>query len=196
MCLVNYWHCALSKSSFSKYEGLSCFENGSWSCFAKNANKFEMLLLVIFSIIPKLPLFLFWNPKFTKISIKKKKYRDSSSTAAGFFFNSIINPLLLQASSSTVQFFFCSCSFFSHFFFFFFFLCNIFLSILSFGWRRRTVFWVRKKNWRRDKIVCGGKEKIFDGNGGRNGWMRKSEGKKNKNKGSEWDTWIWCKEIY
>ena len=26
---------------------------------------------------------------------------------------------------------------------------------------------------RRDKIVSGGKEKIFDGNGGRNGWMKK-----------------------
>ena len=32
---------------------------------------------------------------------------------------------------------------------------------------------------RRDKIVSGGKEKIFDGNGGRNGWMRKKgRGKK------------------
>ena len=51
-----------------------------------------------------------------------------------------INPLLLQASSSTAWFFFCSCGFFSQFF-----LCNIFHSILSFGWRRRTVFWVRKK---------------------------------------------------
>ena len=27
---------------------------------------------------------------------------------------------------------------------------------------------------RRDKIVSGGKEKIFDGNGGRNRWMRKN----------------------
>ena len=33
---------------------------------------------------------------------------------------------------------------------------------------------------RRDKIVCGGKEKIFDGNGGRNGWMRKKGRKKKK----------------
>ena len=31
---------------------------------------------------------------------------------------------------------------------------------------------------RRDKIVSGGKEKIFDGNGGRNGWMRKKRRKK------------------
>ena len=32
-----------------------------------------MLLLVILSIIPKLPLFLFWNPNFTQISNQKKK---------------------------------------------------------------------------------------------------------------------------
>ena len=42
---------------------------------------------------------------------------------------------------------------------------------------------------RRDKIVCGGKEKIFDGNGGRNGWMRK-KGRGNKFFDGEWDTWI------
>ena len=34
---------------------------------------FVMLLLVILSIIPKLPLFLFWNPNFTQISNQKKK---------------------------------------------------------------------------------------------------------------------------
>ena len=33
---------------------------------------------------------------------------------------------------------------------------------------------------RRDKIVSGGKEKIFDGNGGRNGWIRKKGRKKKK----------------
>ena len=33
---------------------------------------------------------------------------------------------------------------------------------------------------RRDKIVSGGKEKIFDGNGGRNRWMRKKGRKKKK----------------
>ena len=59
VCLVNYCHYALSKSSFSRYEGLSRFHIGPWSCIAKNAKKFEMLPLVIFSIIPKLPLFLF-----------------------------------------------------------------------------------------------------------------------------------------
>ena len=58
-CLVNYCHHALSKNSFSKFEGLSCFHIRPWSYFAENANKFEMLLLVIFSIILKLPLFLF-----------------------------------------------------------------------------------------------------------------------------------------
>ena len=42
---------------------------------------------------------------------------------------------------------------------------------------------------RRDKIVSGGKEKIFDGNGGRNGWIRK-KGRKKKKIGSECDTWI------
>ena len=31
------------------------FWNESWSFFTKNADKFEMLPLVIFSIIPKLP---------------------------------------------------------------------------------------------------------------------------------------------
>ena len=31
-----------------------------------------------------------------------------------------------------------------------FFFLNIFLSILSFRWRRRTIFWVRKKTWRRE----------------------------------------------
>ena len=31
---------------------------------------------------------------------------------------------------------------------------------------------------RRDKIVSGGKEKILDGNGGRNRWMRKKGRKK------------------
>ena len=69
------------------------------SCFAKNANKFEILPLVIFCIISKLPLFLFWNPNFTKISIKKKKNHhveeellQSSSSTMWFFFNSNINP--------------------------------------------------------------------------------------------------------
>ena len=33
---------------------------------------------------------------------------------------------------------------------------------------------------RRDKIVSGGKEKIFDGYGGRNGRMRKKVKEKNK----------------
>ena len=42
---------------------------------------------------------------------------------------------------------------------------------------------------RRDKIVSGGKEKIFDGDGGRNRWMRK-KGRKKKIFGSEWNTWI------
>ena len=31
-----------------------------------------------------------------------------------------------------------------------------------------------------DKIVSGGKEKIFDGNGGRNGWIRKKGKEKKK----------------
>ena len=34
---------------------------------------FVMLPLVILSIIPNLPLFLFWNPNFTQISNKKQK---------------------------------------------------------------------------------------------------------------------------
>ena len=38
-----------------------------------------MLLLVILSIIPKLPLFLFWNPNFTQISNQKKKKKQSWS---------------------------------------------------------------------------------------------------------------------
>ena len=139
--MVNYCHHALSKSSFSKYEGLLRFENRPWSCFAKNANKFEMLPLVIFCIISKLPLFLFWNPNFTKISIKKKKKKKPSCrrrTVAVFFFYYVIllqfqhkpiNPLLLQTSSSTTWFFFCSCGFFfSHFF-----VCNIFLSSCLLG---------------------------------------------------------------
>ena len=72
-CLVNYCHHALSKNSFSKFEGLSCFHIGPWSYFAKNANKFEMLLLVIFSIIPKLSLFLFEIPILPRSLLKKKK---------------------------------------------------------------------------------------------------------------------------
>ena len=72
-CLVNYCHHALSKNSFSKFEGLLCFHIGPWSYFAKNANKFEMLLLVIFSIIPKLPLFLFEIPILPRSLLKKKK---------------------------------------------------------------------------------------------------------------------------
>ena len=45
-------------------------------------------------------------------------------------------------------------------------------------------------------MVSRGKEKIFDGNGGRNGWMRKKVMGKKKKKGSEWDMCISCKEIY
>ena len=33
--------------------------------FTEKTDKFEMLLLIIFSIIFKLSLFLFWNPNFT-----------------------------------------------------------------------------------------------------------------------------------
>ena len=69
-CLVNYCHLALLKSGFFKYEGLSHFHIGPWNYNAKNANVDIMLLSLIFSIILKLPLFLFWN--FTKISKEKK----------------------------------------------------------------------------------------------------------------------------
>ena len=48
----------------------SCWTLELW---CKNANWFVMLLLVILSIIPKLPLFLFWNPNFTQISTQRKK---------------------------------------------------------------------------------------------------------------------------
>ena len=42
---------------------------------------------------------------------------------------------------------------------------------------------------RRDKIVSGGKEKIFDGNGGKK-QVDEKKGKEKKIFGSEWNTWI------
>ena len=45
-------------------------------------------------------------------------------------------------------------------------------------------------------MVSGGKEKIFDGNGGRNWWMRKKVKEKKKKKRYDWDMCISCKEIY
>ena len=131
------------------------------------------------------PYFYFEIPILPRSLLKKKKKPSCRRrTVAVFFFYYVIllqfqhkpiNPLLLQTSSSATWFFFCSCGFFfSHFF-----VCNIFLSSCLLG-EEEELYWVRNKTWRRDKMVSGGKEKIFDGNGERNGWMRKKVKEKNK----------------
>ena len=72
-CLVNYCHRALSKSGFFKYEGLSRFHIGPRSYFAENANKFEMLPLVIFSLSLNYPYFYFEIPILPRSLLKKIK---------------------------------------------------------------------------------------------------------------------------
>ena len=81
---------------------------------------------------------------------------------------------------------------FFFFFFFFFFCCGFFFSPLCVCvcvcviYLSRLVFWVKEEKlsfrWGRDKMVSGGKEKVFDGNGEETGeWDKKW--RKNKIKG-------------
>ena len=63
--------CVIKKQLFQIQRTIAFWKRILWIYFAENINKFEMWPLVIFNIIPKLPLFLFWNPNFTNITIKK-----------------------------------------------------------------------------------------------------------------------------
>ena len=100
MCLVTYCQRTLSKYSFSKYERVSHFENGSWSCFTENANKFEMYHWSFLALSVNYSYFYFEIPILPRSLLKNNnnnnKYHDSSSTATSFFFVRDILDILAQ----------------------------------------------------------------------------------------------------
>ena len=84
----------IKKQLFQIQRTIAFWKRILWIYFAENINKFEMWPLVIFNIIPKLPLFLFWNPNFTKISIKKNKKIPSCRRIISL--HSMLSPRQLQ----------------------------------------------------------------------------------------------------
>lgn len=80
--------CVLKSQSTQKH--VLVMNHMRWK--TKTLSKFALLPLLVLHIIPKFPLFLFWNSNFTQISNPKKK--NSVSTlefrlllASGFFFS-------------------------------------------------------------------------------------------------------------